>query len=332
MRVFVRVAQRASFSGAAEDLEMSRASVTKHVAAIEARHGVRLLDRTTRSVHVTEAGRVYLERCLECLQAYDDSESAIAELTSAPSGLLRVAGPFDLGRHMHGLVTDFMAAHPALALDVRLSNRTLDMVDEGIDVYLRVAESTLDPSAARRRGLRASAPRSYGPRNSIDADLVACPLAVTTFGLFGAKRYLEEHGRPRTPGDLERHRFAHFNEPPVHDEWTFERGARRTKVRLRPALVSNSGEMNAAAIRSGAALGVLPSILLTPEDAGQLEPVLTDWSLGGRGVYAVYPHRRFLPSKVRAFVDFAKTAFGGGARDPWWPASMPKPGGAGPNA
>lgn len=319
MRVFVRVAQRSSFAGAAEDLEMSRASVTKHVAAVEARHGVRLLDRTTRSVHLTEAGRVYLERCLECLQAYSDAEAALAELTSAPSGLLRIAGPFDLSRHLHGLVTGFMAAYPSLELDVRMSNRTLDMVSEGIDVYLRVAEST-------------SASRSYGPRNSIDADLIARPLAFTTFGLFGSRRYFEKHGRPRTLGDLERHRFAHFNEPPVHDEWTFARGRRRTKVRLRPALVANSGEMNAAAIRSGVALGVLPSILLGPDDVGRLEPVLTDWSLGGRAVCAVYPHRRFLPSKVRAFVDFAKAAFGGGARDPWWPTSMPMPGGAGPKA
>src|SRR5262245_20061516 len=93
MRVFARVAQRASFTAAAEDLRMSRAAVTKHVAAVEERHGVRLLDRTTRSVNVTEAGRVYLERCLECLQAYDDSEAAIGGLTAEPKGLLRVAAP-----------------------------------------------------------------------------------------------------------------------------------------------------------------------------------------------------------------------------------------------
>src|SRR5262249_55654594 len=92
MRVFARVAQRASFAGAAEDLRMSRASVTKHVAATEERLGARLLDRTTRSVSVTEAGRLYLERCLECLQAYDDSEAAIGGLTVEPKGLLRVAG------------------------------------------------------------------------------------------------------------------------------------------------------------------------------------------------------------------------------------------------
>src|SRR5437867_1761072 len=123
MRVFARVAQRASFAAAAEDLRMSRASVTKHVAAIEERLAVRLLDRTTRSVSVTEAGRVYLERCLECLQAYDDSEAAMGGLTAEPKGLLRVAAPFDLNHHFPELVMQFMKAHPAIELDLRLSNR-----------------------------------------------------------------------------------------------------------------------------------------------------------------------------------------------------------------
>src|SRR5262249_51753551 len=127
MRVFARVAQRASFAAAARDLHMSRASVTKHVAAIEDRHRVRLLDRTTRSVSVTEAGRVYLERCLECLQAYDDSEAAIGGLASEPRGLLRVAGPFDFNRHMPRLIAQFMKAHPAIDIELLLSNRTLDM-------------------------------------------------------------------------------------------------------------------------------------------------------------------------------------------------------------
>lgn len=301
MRVFARVAQRASFAAAAEELRMSRASVTKHVASIEEQHGVRLLDRTTRSVSMTEAGRVYLERCLECLQAYDDSEAAIGGLSAEPKGLLRVAGPFDFNRHLHELVTEFMKAHPSIDLDLRLSNRTLDMVDEGIDVYLRIAQT-------------------------IEADFIARPLAVTKLGLFGARSYFKKHGRPRTLADLAQHRFANFNEPPVHDEWTFERRGKRTTVHLRSTLVANSGEMNAAAICSGVALGVLPSFLLPPDHAKLIEPIMLEWSLGQRGVCAVYPHRRFVPSKVRAFVDFARAALGGGSRDPWWPTSIPVPG------
>ena len=116
LRVFARVAQRASFAAAAEDLHMSRASVSKYVAAIEDRLGARLLDRTTRSVSLTEAGRVYLERCLECLQAYDDSEAAIGGLTAEPKGRLRVAAPFDFNRHLPALITQFMGESIAMAL------------------------------------------------------------------------------------------------------------------------------------------------------------------------------------------------------------------------
>jgi DNA-binding transcriptional LysR family regulator len=301
MRVFARVAQRASFAAAAEDLRMSRASVSKHVAAIEERLGARLLDRTTRSVSLTEAGRVYLERCLECLQAYDDSEAAIGGLTAEPRGRLRVAAPFDFNRHLPALITQFMKAHPAIELDLRLSNRTLDMVDEGIDVYVRIT-------------------------NSLDADSIARRLATTRFGLWGAKAYFRKRPRPRTPSDLAQHRFALFNEPPLLDEYVFERDGRQTKVRLRPAMVTNSGDVMVAAACSGVALAVIPSFLLPPEHNKLIEPVLLDWSLGQRGVYAVYPHRRFVPSKVRAFVDSLRTALGDASHDPWWPSAVPIPG------
>jgi DNA-binding transcriptional LysR family regulator len=301
MRVFARVAQRTSFAAAAEDLRMSRASVTKHVAAIEEHLGARLLDRTTRSVSVTEAGRVYLERCLECLQAYDDSEAAIGGLAGEPKGLLKVAGPFDFNRHLPRLVGRFMKAHPAIDLELRLSNRTLDMVDEGIDVYVRIND-VLPP------------------------DLVARPLAITRLGVWGAPSYFRTHKRPRTPLELSQHRFALFNEPPLHDEFVFERHGKRTKVRVKPGMVTNGGEGAMGAVCEGAVLGVIPSFLLPPDHAKQLEPLLLDWSVGHVGVHAVYPHRRFVPAKVRAFVEFLRAELGDGSRDPWWPAAIPVPG------
>jgi DNA-binding transcriptional LysR family regulator len=301
MRVFARVAQRASFAAAAEELRMSRASVTKHVAAIEERHGVRLLDRTTRSVSVTEAGRVYLERCLECLQAFEDSEASISGLRKEPRGLLRVAGPFDFNRHLPRLVAQFMKAHSAIDVELLLSNRTLDMVDHGIDVYVRVT-------------------------NSLPPDLVARQLAITQVGVWATPSYFRKHKRPRTPLDLSEHRFALFNEPPLLDEWVFERNGKRTKVRLKPRLATNAGEGHVAAVLEGVTLGIIPSFLLPPDHANVLEPVLLEWSLGHRGIHAVYPHRRFVPAKVRAFVDFLRTALGDGSQDPWWPTGIPVPG------
>jgi DNA-binding transcriptional LysR family regulator len=301
MRVFARVAQRASFAAAARDLHMSRASVTKHVAAMEERHRVRLLDRTTRSVSVTEAGRVYLERCLECLQAYQDSEAAIGGLASEPRGLLRVGGPFDFNRHLPRLIGQFLKSHPAIDIELVLSNRTLDMVNEGIDVYIRIT-------------------------NALPQDVVARPLAITRLGVWGAPSYFRNHKRPRNPAELSEHRFALFNEPPLLDEWVFERGGKRTKVRLKPRLVTNAGEAGVAAVCEGATLGLIPSFLLPPDHAKRLEPVLLDWSLGHRGIYAVYPHRRFVPAKVQAFVDFCRAVLGDSSHDPWWPPSIPAPG------
>jgi DNA-binding transcriptional LysR family regulator len=295
MRVYARVAQRGSFAAAARDLRMSRASVTKHVSAIESRLGVRLLDRTTRSVHLTEAGRVYLERTLECLQAFADADAAIGHLSAEPRGVLRVGAPFDFNRHLPRLVTSFMKSYPSILLDVRLSNRTLDMVDEGIDVYLRIT-------------------------NTIDRDLVARKLAVTRQHLVGTRAYFERYGRPRTIGELSKHRFILFDEPPLLDTWTFERKGKATAVALKPAIVSNSGDVLVEAVCAGHALGALPSFLISPQMAGLLEPLLPEWSAGERGVYAVYPHRRFVPAKVRLFVDFLRAELGDPSADPFAPA------------
>ena len=293
MRVFAKVAQRSGFAAAARDLRMSRASVTKHVAAIEARVGARLLDRTTRSVRMTEAGRVYLERCLECLQAFDDADAAVGGLTTEPRGVLRVAAPFDFGRQLRPVISSFVKSYPAIALDVRFSNRTLDMVDEGIDVYLRIT-------------------------NSLAADSIARPLAVTRMAVWGSRAYFRQHGRPKRPSDLADHQFAIFDEPPLIDEAIFERKGVRTAVRLRPAVVSNSGEMMANAVCAGSLLAVLPSFLVPTDARSMIEPVLLEWSVGERGIYAVYPHRRFTPSKVHVFVDALRDALGPPDRDPWW--------------
>ena len=301
MRVFVRVAQRSGFAAAARDLRMSRASVTKHVARIESRLGVRLFDRTTRSVGMTEAGRIYLGRCLECLQAFDDAEAAVGGLATEPRGLLRVGAPFDFNRQLRPLVADFMKTHPAIALDVRLSNRTLDMVDEGIDVYLRIT-------------------------NSLAAESIARPLAVTRLAVWGSRAYFRKHGRPRIPSDLAGHQFAVFDEPPLFDEAVFERDGTKTPVRLRPLMVTNSGDLMVNVVCEGLALGLIPSFLLPPKPRGLIEPVLLDWSAGQRGVYAVYPHRRFVPSKVRTFVEALRAALVEPGRDPWWPAGIREPG------
>jgi DNA-binding transcriptional LysR family regulator len=297
MKVFVRVAQRAGFAAAGRDLRMSPAAVTKHVAALESRVGARLFDRTTRSVALTEAGRIYLEHCLECLQAVEDAEASVSELSKEPTGLLRVSAPVDFG-NFAAVVAHFMNANPSVNVDLQLTNRPVDLVEEGIDIAVRVAPS-------------------------LDGRYVARPIAVTRLALFAAPDYLRRYGRPLRPEDLEQHRGLVFMEPRPRDEWVFERDGRRVAVKLKAVLTSNNGEALCAALAEGVGLAVIPSVLARAHlDAGRIEPVLLDWRIDPElRVFAVYPHRRFVAPKVRAFVEALRSTYGDSTRDPWWPAT-----------
>ncbi|HVR60715.1 MAG TPA: LysR family transcriptional regulator [Polyangia bacterium] len=303
MRVFARVAQRSGFAAAARDLQMSTAAVTKHVAALEARIRARLLNRTTRRVALTEAGRVYLERCLECLQAFEVADASVGELSSAPRGLLRVTAPVEYGNmHLAPVIARFIDRYPEIVVDLRLSNRMLDLVEEGIDLGIRFA-------------------------TSLDASYVARPLASTRAVCWAAPSYLRRHGRPRRPEELAKHACLVFSEPAPRDELEFQRGDEKTRVKLRTVLLTNSGEALCAAARLGAGVALMPSMLSAGEyAAGRLEPILLDWSLFTGRLYAVYPHRRFVTPNVRAFLEALRAEYGDDpARDPWWPRELDRP-------
>lgn len=298
MQVFVRVAQHMGFATAARDLQMSPAAVTRHVNALETSIGTRLFDRTTRRVGLTEAGRVYLERCLECLHALDDADASMSELAKAPMGLLRVTAPIDFGGSLDPVVTRVMNAHPNIVMDVRLSNRVMDMVAEGIDVGVRVA-------------------------HSLDGQYIARPLARSRMVIFGVPEYFRRHGRPRSPEELSSHRNLVFAEPRPMNELTFARSGREVHVKLNAVMTTNSGETLMAAAREAIGLAVVPSFLArTDLKAGLIEPLLLDWSLPEYLVFAVYPHRRFLSPKVKVFVEALRAHFGDGTRDPWWPETL----------
>src|SRR4051812_37251232 len=280
MKVFVRVAQRSSFAAAGRELRMSAGAVTKNIAALEDHLGTRLFDRTTRRVGMTEAGHLYLERCQECLQAIEDADASVNARAKDLRGVLRVTAPVDFGQTlMNSVVGDFMAANPGIVVDLRLSNRTLDLVEEGFDVAVRVARS-------------------------LDGQYVARPLAVSRMGVWGSPAYFRKHGRPRVPQDLARHRSLVFVAGRILDEWVFERQGRQETVKLNPTLISDSGEVLRLAGRQGLGLMIGPS-LMTGADyaAGLIEPTLTEWSLSPFRLFAIYPHRRFVSPKVRVFVE-----------------------------
>ena len=295
MKVFVRVAQREGFAAAARDLSMSPAAVTKHVAALESRIRARLFDRTTRSVSLTEAGRAYLERCLECLQAFDDADASVNQLGDRPTGRLRVTAPVDLSPSIASALSRYMNSYPDVTLDLQLSNRAVDLVDEGFDVALRIAPS-------------------------LTGQYVARPLAITAIAILAAPEYLRRYGRPRAPDDLARHRMLIFTEPRAREEWVLERAGKKVTVKLKPAMLSNSGRALQEAVRAGVGILMIPSIAAVEDVAAGMEPLLLDWTVLPRlRLYALYPHRRFLPAKVRLFVETLRKEMGDPEDDPWWP-------------
>jgi DNA-binding transcriptional LysR family regulator len=296
MKVFVRVAQRAGFAAAARDLHMSPAAVTKHVAAVEARVRARLFERTTRKVGLTEAGRAYLERCLECLQAFDDADAAVNQLAGRATGVLRVTAPVDVGSTIMTAISNFMKANRDVTVDLQLSNRPIDLVDEGFDVALRVAPA-------------------------LTGQYVARLLAILDVGIYAAPEYLRRHGRPRRPEDLAAHRNIVFTEPRPRDEWVFERAGRQTRVKVKPVMLSNNAGAMVAALRAGVGVCTMPTLLggidVRP---GHVERLLPEWTmLPQLRLYAVYPHRRFLPAKVRVFIEALRAALGDPERDPGKP-------------
>jgi DNA-binding transcriptional LysR family regulator len=300
MRVFVHVAQLSSFAAAARQLRLSTASASKHVAALERRVGTRLFDRTTRHVRLTESGRIYYERCLECLQAIEDADASIGELAKNPKGLLRITAPIDFGDHLMPVVADVLTAHPDLGVDVRLTNRVVDMVEEGVDLAVRVA-------------------------GTLDGNYVARPLARTRLGIFGAPAYFEKHGWPQRPEDLERHRHLVFTEPKPRDELLFSRNGEQVRIKIPAALTSNNAAAIQVAVRLGAGLTMIPSFVAARDLAtGAILPTLLDWRLPDLHVFAVYPHRRFLSPKVKVLVEALRERFGDGSRDPWWLEKAPE--------
>lgn len=295
MRVFVRVAQLRGFSAAARDLNLSTTAVTKHVAALENRAGVRLLERTTRRVDVTECGRIYLERCLECLQAVGDADAALSEVTREPSGVLRLTAPVEFAPHLMPVVTAYLRAYPSVCVEVRVSNRTLDLIDQGLDLAIDV--------------LRVE-----------HTSCIVRPLATSALAIWAAPSYLRKHHRPRSPADLRHHRHLVFTEPRPRTELVLRKGRVARQVSLTPILLSNSGDALRRALVEGVGLHMAPTFVVVEDIvAGRIERVLPEWRLEPLKLYAIHPSRRFMPAKVRQFLELLYDRLGRDPESDIWP-------------
>lgn len=296
MEVFVRVVERGSFIAAAEELRLSRAMVSKHVQDLEERLGVRLLNRTTRRIALTEAGRAYFERCAQILADVEEAEDAAGALQSEPRGTLRLNAPMSFGIiHLAPAIADFSAAHPGVAVDVALNDRVVDLIEEGYDLAVRIGRLA-------------------------DSSLIARRLAPCRLVACASPDYLRAHGEPGHPEDLTRHNCLGYSYWVSRDEWRFEGPDGPISVCISGNLRANNGDALRVAALHGQGIVLQPTFLVGDDlVSGRLVPLLRQFQLPELGIFAVYPPGRHLAAKVRSFVTFLAARYG---EHPAWDAWM----------
>lgn len=281
MKTFAAVVDGGSFVQAADALGMSKPAVSRHVAELEARLGVRLLHRTTRKLSLTEEGRLFYGRCKTVLADVEVAEEEITAQSIAVKGLIRVNVPVSFGLlELAPLWPDFMTKYPDVELDITLADRIVDLVEEGYDLAVRIARL---------------------PNSS----LVSKKLASTRMVLCASPSYLRKHGKPKHPSDLAQHPVLSYSLLATGDQWDFEGPEGKVSVTVRPIMRTNSGDTCIAAARKGKGVILQPSFMVNADvQNGGLVELMPAYRSIAFGIFAVYPTRQHVSPKVRALIDF----------------------------
>ena len=292
MRVVLAIVDAGSFAGAAQALEMSRPAVSRHLASLEERLGVRLLHRTTRRLSLTEEGEVFCARCRELLAEVEEAEAEVTSRSGEAAGRLEVNAPVTFGLlHLARLWPRFMARQPKVLLNVTLSDRVVDLVEEGYDLAVRIGRLASSSLISRR-------------------------LTSTRLVLCASPGYLRAHGTPERPADLARHAVMLYTLSSMGEVWEFDGPDGRESVRVRPVMRSNSGDNCRAAALEDRGIVLQPSFMVGEDLArGDLVELMPGYRGDELGVFAVYPSRKHVSPKVRVLIDFLVESF----RDRPWP-------------
>lgn len=274
---FVAVAERHSFTDAARQLNCSVAQVSRNVAALEQRLGLKLLFRSTRSVTLTKEGELYLQHCRHLVRSLGEANQAVTELSTSPRGRLRITAPVYYGEHrIAPLLHQFLIQYPELELQLQLSNQRLDLIQGGFDLAIRLGQLE-------------------------DSGLMARQLAERSLYLVAAPAYLARHGCPQQLADLTQHQCL----PGTLDHWRFQEQGKAVTVRPRGRVQCNSGLALLDAARQGLGIVQLPDYYVNPLLArGALLEILADYRPQAEGVWALYPKNRHLTTKVQLVIDY----------------------------
>ncbi len=280
MATFVRIVERGSLTAAAEALDTSLPSVVRTLASLERHLGVRLLNRTTRRIHLTDEGRQYLEHCRVILAAVDESEVTLASRKAEPQGRLAITASVLFGRrHVVPIVSEFIARHPGVYVDLLLLDRVVNLIEEGLDVGVRIGRLA-------------------------DSSLVAIPVGHVRRVICASPRYLRRHRTPRAPQELRVHRCISFTAVTPGNEWHFSVGGRDQAIPITRVMSCNQVDAAIEACVNGLGLGMFLSYQVAPYRASRtLRYVLEDFEPPPLPVQLVYPHSKLLSTTVRAFVD-----------------------------
>lgn len=283
LRVFCTVVELKSFTGAADRHDMSPTMASKHVRSLENRLGTRLLNRTSRHVSLTETGALYFNQAKQTLESLDEVEAAVGNTTVVPRGTLRLAAPlwFDIPR-FSAMLAEFDKRHPEVRFDIDLTGRQVNLVEEGFDLLLRATiPGTLDPG------------------------LIARPLVDMPFHLVASPAYLDRTGRPEVLADLNGQKLLMCKTMQIGAAVAFDGPAGRETVKFQVGFESSNETLVRLVALEGMGLALLPDIMVEDDiAAGRLEIILPGIAQIATKIYAVYPSRKFLSAKVRAFIDF----------------------------
>jgi len=291
--IFVKVVELSSFTAAAEALEMSQPVVSKAVTRLEEKLGARLLNRTTRRLSLTEAGSELYRRSVRALEEIENAELEVARFQAEPRGTLRVSAPMSFSiLHMGPLVQQFLERYPGVSVELNLDDRQIDLIEEGFDLAIRIGQLQ-------------------------DSSLIARKISPCRQVLCASPAYLAKRGEPERPEDLLEHNCIVYSLTSAPKEWRLVDAEGETHVvPVNGNIHSNNGLVNRAAALAGAGVVLLPTFYLGDQlRSGQLKPILCEFKPKDLAVYAVYPERRNLTPKVRAFVDFLASSLG--PEPPW---------------